>query len=648
MKKILYIALSLLITLGITGCNDWLDVNVDPDNPNNASATVESRLPWIQHYYMYAWGSACMRGVTIGGLMSQTSTTSSNGKLSAWDPLQSSTTTSYQNWFIGAACNIDDMINAAEKTGAYHYIGAAHVIHAMGFMLMADLYGEMPYSEPLGSNPTPVYDDGQTIFNGCMDRIDLALEYFNMTQEEGATPLAAGDSWNQGDVQKWIKLCYGLKARWLNKLSKKSTLYDPQAVLDALAKAPQSNSESTIMKHSNAGDQDTNFTVGDPYQTSVIWDCAAWGTTQRYTKWYVDLHKNLRGSGVVDPRMSKVFPARMSKIQVTDAGEILNYEWTRDEGVDVMYGTRRIYGALLNASVASSNVDKNYTITNATEKAQVLAFFDQEGFPYTVNGDVVSVTYPKGCLYINTNDYKQIMDLNYVNMRALAVSQTGGRAENDMYYYPSSAFNTVAGTGSFWARPDSDSDILTYHEMCFIKAEANMRMGNSAAAYTAYMDGIRASFARMQSKLQDWSATGTDNPDQQPMNQAEIDAYMVSGAVAQNAGELTMADIMLQKVIAMGIHVETWNDMRRFNYGAGNIGNFGQVYVNYVRPAEFVATNKIPGTSPTQENYWFRRYSQCSHETNYNKDNVELSNPLALTYANGPIWSDPVWWDKAE
>jgi len=90
MKKILYIALSLLLILGITGCNDWLDVNVDPDNPNNSSATVDSRLPWIQHYYMYAWGNASMRGVTIGGLMTQTSTTSANGKLSAWDPLQSS------------------------------------------------------------------------------------------------------------------------------------------------------------------------------------------------------------------------------------------------------------------------------------------------------------------------------------------------------------------------------------------------------------------------------------------------------------------------------------------------------------------------------------------------------------------------------
>ena len=120
------------------------------------------------------------------------------------------------------------------------------------------------------------------------------------------------------------------------------------------------------------------------------------GATQRYTKWYVDLHTNLRGAGVTDPRLSKVIPARMSNIQVTDAGALLNYEWSRDKGVDVMYGHRRIYGALLNASVATANVAKNYTITNATDKAQVLAFFDQEGFPIRLTVMLLVSLIPKG------------------------------------------------------------------------------------------------------------------------------------------------------------------------------------------------------------------------------------------------------------
>ena len=193
--------------------------------------------------------------------------------------------------------------------------------------------------------------------------------------------------------------------------------------LAALSKAPQSNADNTIMKHNNSGNQDTNFTVGDPYQNSVIWDCAAWGATQRYTKWYLDLHTNLKGKGVMDPRTGKVFPARMSNIVIGDGGAILSYKWARDVGVDVMYGTRRIYGALLNATVATANVKNQYTITNANDRADIVAFFEAEGFPCSVEGDVVHVTYPKGTMYIQTNDYKQVKDLQYVNMRALAQSQ---------------------------------------------------------------------------------------------------------------------------------------------------------------------------------------------------------------------------------
>ena len=52
MKKLLYSILSLILIFGATSCENWLDVNTNPDKPNNESASVEIRLPWIQHYYM--------------------------------------------------------------------------------------------------------------------------------------------------------------------------------------------------------------------------------------------------------------------------------------------------------------------------------------------------------------------------------------------------------------------------------------------------------------------------------------------------------------------------------------------------------------------------------------------------------------------
>jgi hypothetical protein len=89
--------------------------------------------------------------------------------------------------------------------------------------------------------------------------------------------------------------------------------------------------------------------------------------------------------------------------------------------------------------------------------------------------------------------------------------------------------------------------------------------------------------------------------------------------------------------------MQNWNDMRRFNYSAGNIGSFGVVYRDYKRPYEFTATNVMTGTSPTDITYWMRRFNQSAHESNYNNEQLMASNPLAMQDA---IWSDPVWWDE--
>lgn len=138
----------------------------------------------------------------------------------------------------------------------------------------------------------------------------------------------------------------------------------------------------------------------------------------------------------------------------------------------------------------------------------------------------------------------------------------------------------------------------------------------------------------MQAKLKSWEAEGTKNPDQKPMNESEISTYMASSSVCQNAPSLTLFEIMRQKIIALGINTENWNDMRRLDYD----------YVDYDRPQDFTAVSKIVGTSKNEPTYWFRRFSQSTHESNYNLTQLKASNKQAMT---DPIWSCPVWWDCA-
>ena len=72
MKKLIHIALGLALVFGMSSCEDYLDVNTDPDNPVSETVSPQLRLPWIQNYYAYAWGTASMRTNTIAGIMTQT------------------------------------------------------------------------------------------------------------------------------------------------------------------------------------------------------------------------------------------------------------------------------------------------------------------------------------------------------------------------------------------------------------------------------------------------------------------------------------------------------------------------------------------------------------------------------------------------
>ena len=639
------------LAMGFSSCNDYLDVNTDPDNPNNKSVLVENRVPWIERMYMYSAGITNYRTSAIAGVL-YSSNGSVNTCTTTWNFANGLTVAPYQTWFVESASNLQDLYDKAQGEGAYHYMAVADVYHALGFMEMLDLYGEMPYTDALGSSPVPTYDDGKTIFNGCIAKLNEAISLFSKAQASGATPLSKGDVMNNGDVSKWIKLCYGLKARYLLKLSKKTDLFNPDSILYCLERGPQSIADNSVMPCYNSGTDVTDYLYGDPVQTNGNWDYAAYGSTQRISQYYYNLLTNMRGSGVVDPRFTKIVPASMSDITLRD-GKVASYKWLRSKGVDSHGSCERLEAggaaSITLPTWASSDVTKTYTISDATKRQNFVESMSKI-HKVTTDGDKVSVVYAKGSQYINSTNYVYAGDTTYVTLRSnSALTGNSGRSETDLYWYfgSSSAMsaNAVGSTGSFQLRPVSDFEIMTYHEACFIKAEVLMRKGDKAGALAAYKAGIKAHLDYMQQKLSSWKASGYDNPDMMPMDESAISAYLSSKAVCQNASELTMSDIMLQKYVAMGVSLENWNDMRRFDYSAGDIGDFGVVYPGFDRSVMFTGTDKLKGTSKTDPKYWPRRWSYPSQlETSYNEDNMLKINAHA---EDTDIWSYPVWWDCA-
>lgn len=602
MKKILSLTLMLTLALGFSSCNDWLDVNVNPSSPTNGTASYTTRLPWIQHAYGYAYGNAA---VTISPAIGHLATRSTNAAYADWAPgTNAGPTTPYQQWYIDGASNLQDMIDVATKAEAWHYVGAAYVLDAMGYVLMADIYGEAPYTEATSEILTPKYDDGKTIYEGCLKKIDMALDMFAKDQNPAATSLAAGDNWNKGDVQKWIKLCHGLKARWLNNMSKLST-YDMDAILREIELGPQSNAENSIVNHVNdKSDMIGDPLVGDPLRTSFVFNVAAWGTWGRINQWYMNLLTNsyTGGTGNVDPRLDKLVPSCERWKDLNNDGKKEKY-WDRTKGVDLINGTVRVEST-------TAPLDPQYKKENKT-------------------------------WYIDATDKKRLGDTAYLQINSICamIGKTSWNGRST----PLTVDGTVLTTGTFYSRPESPTDIITYHELCFIKAEVLFRKGDKGQALIAYQNGVKAHIQHMQAKLTEYGQDA-ENPGRNPIDEAAITAFMTSPVIT---GELTMAKIMTQKFIAMSFTVQNWNDMRRFDYSTP--GAFGVVYPDFDRPRAFresaTASQFFPGVNKTDSNYWFRRFRHCSHEINYNNANLKASNPKALA---PDLWSVPVWWDVAK
>ena len=88
-------------------------------------------------------------------------------------------------------------------------------------------------------------------------------------------------------------------------------------------------------------------------------------------------------------------------------------------------------------------------------------------------------------------------------------------------------------------------EMITYREMQFIIAEADVRGGNTQAGHDAYMAGIKASFDRIG------------------LSEDDYNTYIAQPEIDPGVGNLTLEHVMTQKYIAMFLQPENYNDWRR-------------------------------------------------------------------------------------
>ena len=606
-----------MMALALTSCDSWLDVNTDPENPSSASATYENRLAHIEFYTNSGTQFAAWRSTMSMGDWTRNYNGSTYWHMSYWNPQQGAVTTAYQWWFVGAACNIEDMYEKAMADEAWHYAGVARVIYAYGFMLMTDLHGEMPFTEALGEDATPSYDNGKTIYLGCLTALDEGLELLSKSQNPSLPALSVGDWWCGGDVQKWIKFGNLLKARWINKLNKKGAgsyldgKYDTQAILDALAKGPQSTADNVIINHTD--DNSTTHDVlgwDEPVDYSPLYSVSGMNSGYMATKMLYDNLTNFNGYGVEDPRADKILPWAYSP-NAAEGEYKLKDGWRRTLGVDMV----------------------------------------SQASPSLVNGPIRASYSAEKKWFIETELPERMGDTIYVEATS---SSKGYAANRDLLYRRSNVLTGAAGedvltaaeSGTYYTRVSSPTYLGTYAEACFIKAEVLFNSGDKNGAFAAYKEGIKSSIEQMNIKLNLWcneDAGLKACPSFTPMEQADIDNFLANGI--GSASDLTLGHILTQKRIALNFSVEIWNDMRRYDFNPELFFGWG---IPALHDVNATALKGIPAGKD------FRRWRQCSHEFNYNAANLQeighqvpgANMSLAQWNQADDAWTINVWWDS--
>ena len=309
--KFLIFKFTVIATI-LVSCEDYLDVNKNPNNPERVSMDLLMA------------NSSLRTGDNIQGVGNITSYyvqyLASPNAFGTKDIHESGNYDIEWTEIYQVMSDISDIQILATEEGASHYLGAAKILKAINLALVIDTWGDAPYVEAFfGEVLQPRYDDDAILYDTLVKLVDEAI--VDLSSESTATP-SDDDFIYGGNMEQWTKLAYSLKARFLLHTSKTAE-YSAGAIMEAVANGIKTNNDNADIAYSTQGEDVYNpwALVAIDQENSIL---DGWISEQ--------LADAMNGTtfGVTDPRMPFMFSA-------TDNGEFIGVPngTGRGTGVDI-------------------------------------------------------------------------------------------------------------------------------------------------------------------------------------------------------------------------------------------------------------------------------------------------------------------------
>jgi hypothetical protein len=206
MKKYL-ISLTTVVVVLFAACSESLDdINVNPNAteiPNPAYLLTGVQKNGADLY----WGNAADYGGVLLFVQHWAAIQYADVDRYEFTNATDIVTAPWNTGYTTLITNLNAILDLDNATANANYKGVALTLRSWVFLLLTDLYGDIPYSE-VGKSIVPAYDAQQDVYAGLQADLNEALTLLNPSAGS-----ISGDIAYQGDIAKWRKFAASLKLR---------------------------------------------------------------------------------------------------------------------------------------------------------------------------------------------------------------------------------------------------------------------------------------------------------------------------------------------------------------------------------------------------------------------------------------------------
>jgi hypothetical protein len=186
MKRNAIIFSFAVLTLSLSSCKKYLDINQDPDRILAVQAPLDLLLTNTTVNTGFDGGSDLFRYSALLTQQLSGQTTGGETQTQAQEKYNIQSADVNNQWISSYANTLNDLetiIQQAAAIQAPHYSGVAKLLKAFNYQLLVDSWGDIPFSEALQNtgNLFPGYDDDEEIYKGIIKLIDEGIAEINST-----------------------------------------------------------------------------------------------------------------------------------------------------------------------------------------------------------------------------------------------------------------------------------------------------------------------------------------------------------------------------------------------------------------------------------------------------------------------------------